>query len=598
MRSMRGVIGTVQKTEPSLAIWMLLSCLVTGAAPLLGIMIPRFLLDELMGAQDKKRLFFLVGVLAVGTFLCAAGKAVCKKKTTVLLEDCIMKMEEQMGKIPSKIPLSVSESKSSMDLYERGKYGINAFRDFFENVQKIGGAAITLASAGGIILANRWYLLLLLLAANLFAIPCIRQIKKLEVDNARRSVPEDREFQYYCMIANDFRYAKDLKVFEGIDFMLSHARENMDRILRINHVYFTKSGFWNGLAACAVELQTAVLFGILGVLLMTGGITVGMFTMLYSACRQFGQTLNGMITAGNLAITDGILLHPMLEYLNQETEEENSADTKEVHRCLEQAGKGIMEWEFDNVTFRYPTASHNSMEACSFRIHSGETVALVGKNGAGKTTAVKLLCGFYQPQSGVIRLNGVDIRSIPMKEYRSLLAPTFQDFQLLPFRLDETILCHEAEGITDHERKSLERAAGSLGLGNWVKSLPHGFSTFLSQNLTGEGVLPSGGLAQKIALARSVIHGGGMVIMDEPTAALDPRSEEEIFQSMADISRDKTCLFISHRLSSTRLADRVLVMEDGRVAEEGSHEALMRQRGIYRELYEAQAGQYRDRSAE
>ena len=149
MGSMRGVIGMVQKTEPSLAIWMILSCLVTGAAPLLGIMIPRFLLDELMGAQDRKRLFFLVGVLAVGTFLCAVGKAVCKKKTTVLLEDFIMKMEEQMGKIPSKIPLSVSESKSSMDLYERGKYGINAFQDFFENVQKIGGAAITLASAGG-----------------------------------------------------------------------------------------------------------------------------------------------------------------------------------------------------------------------------------------------------------------------------------------------------------------------------------------------------------------------------------------------------------------------------------------------------------------
>ena len=148
--------------------------------------------------------------------------------------------------------------------------------------------------------------------------------------------------------------------------------------------------------------------------------------------------------------------------------------------------------------------------------------------------------------------------------------------------------------MTGQEKIRVREEAKRLGFYDWASSLPKKFSTFLSQNLTGEGVLPSGGLAQKIALARSVCHGGAMVIMDEPTAALDPRSEEEIFGQMTKISNDKTCLFISHRLSSTRLADRILVMEDGAVIEEGSHGELMRQGGRYRELYEVQAEPYQD----
>ena len=148
--------------------------------------------------------------------------------------------------------------------------------------------------------------------------------------------------------------------------------------------------------------------------------------------------------------------------------------------------------------------------------------------------------------------------------------------------------------MTGQEKIRVNEEAKRLGFFDWAASQPKKFSTFLSQNLTGEGVLPSGGLAQKIALARSVCHGGAMVIMDEPTAALDPRSEEEIFEQMADISNDKTCLFISHRLSSTRLADRILVMENGAIAEDGNHAELMKKGGGYRELYEAQASQYWD----
>ena len=594
MRHWKRMGNWIGKKEPVLLIWIAISCLVTGITPLFGIVIPKLMLDELLGEKNEKKLIILVAALAFGTLLCMWGKAVCKKKTTTRMEHFVMIMEEEMGKKPTSLPMLVSEKKSIMDLHERGKYGLGFLEDWSENIQKIGGGLVTCISSGIIILSNQWYLLLLLLAANIIAMPCMKQLKKLEVDNANRSVPEDREFQYYCSIANDCRFAKDLKMFGGIDFMLTRAKENMDRIIKINHSYFTRSGCFQGIMASVMELETAILFGILGVLLYTGGIQVGMFTMLYSACRQFGQTWNSMVASVNRMVTDGILMEPLWEYLNLEEEEETEDSSEEVERCISQAQQGIFEWKFQNVTFCYPTAKKNSLFRCSFKIRSGETVALVGKNGAGKSTIVKLICRFYKPQEGKILLNGVDIQRIPRKKYCKMISPTFQDFKLLPFSIAENIACKSESDMTCNDKERIEEEAKHLGFYEWVNQLPNKFSTFLSQHLTKEGVLPSGGLAQKIALARSVCHGGGMVIMDEPTAALDPKSEEEIFMEMSGISKNKTCLFISHRLSSTRLADRILVLEDGEMIEEGNHETLMKKKGIYRDLYEIQASQYRD----
>lgn len=595
MKRIFQVLKIASSMEPSMWLWLGFSCLVNGFAPLVNVILPKYMLDELLGDRQVSVLLSLIAGLAIGNFIFATLKALGKKKCATIFGRLFYRMNEKLTAKSVSLGLEVSESKSNLDLLERGKFSLYSFFDLDQVLQQIGSALITLASVGVIIILEDWRLLVVLLITNLLTIPAMRKMQKLEIDNAERSVPENREFAYYCGIATDFRYSKDLKIFNGIDLMLNRAEKNMDRILKINHEYFTRNGFWNGFIAAVIEIQTVILFGILGFVLLIGKITVGTFTMLYSACRQFGQSLNSLTANSNQIITMSYLFEPLLDYLAlhaQERMQTTAAKEATITHCLDQAQKGILNWEFEDLSFHYPTDKKNIIEHCSFHIRSDETIALVGRNGAGKSTLVKLLCRFYEPQGGRILLNGVDIREIPLEDYYRVVSPTFQDFQLLPFEIRENVAGKLSKSIDETTEGDIWKAITRLGLFEWVQALPQRLATFLSQNITPEGVLPSGGQAQKIALARSNYQGGRFVIMDEPTAALDPRSEEDIFTQMLNLSRDKTCLFISHRLSSTRYADRILVMDKGRIVEDGSHHELISQQGIYCEMYRVQAAQY------
>ena len=225
-------------------------------------------------------------------------------------------------------------------------------------------------------------------------------------------------------------------------------------------------------------------------------------------------------------------------------------------------------------------------------IHPGETVALVGRNGAGKSTLVKLLCRLYKPDNGRILINGVDIWDIPLNQYYNLLSVIFQDFQLLPILLSENITSKTRCRVNASDEAAVREALEKSDMLRWTEALPHVIHTPMTRLLSEDGAVPSGGQEQKLAIARAVYHKGSFMIMDEPTSALDPRSEEQVFSQMREITQKHTAMFISHRLSSTRHADRIFVLDEGKLISEGSHETLMEQEGLYRRLYLAQAEQY------
>lgn len=254
---------------------------------------------------------------------------------------------------------------------------------------------------------------------------------------------------------------------------------------------------------------------------------------------------------------------------------------------IEKRDDGQYEFAFHDVSFSYPGTNIPVLEHVTLSFAVGEKTALVGRNGAGKTTLIKLLCRLYEPTSGYITLNGIDIRKYSYKEYTQAFSVVFQDFHLFSLPLDENI----AAG-TEIDEAALQSSLAKVGLTGRVQQLPQGVRTRLYNNNNGSGVDLSGGEAQRTAIARALYKDAPFVILDEPTAALDPIAEAEIYEQFSQMTAGKTAVYISHRMSSCKFCDRIIVLDHGRIAEDGTHDTLLANHGIYANLYETQAQYY------
>ena len=585
LKSLPQFLKEISKEHKYVLPLIFLSAIFQGLAPLINIILPKYILDELLELKRVNILLLYIGGLALGNFIFQFGIAICKNSLNSSMHMLSYDSIKKLGMKATKIGLQDIEKKSNLDLLERGRQGTYDIMAFTETISNIVSSLITMAMVIGILIQNDWRLIILILVCNMITIPCFSIIKELDIDNAKRGIPENRAFRYLVSVSTDFRFAKDLRIYRGDQFFIKKAEDTMDRILNINHEYFTKNGFWNGVAQSIVQIQLTITFIILGISLLTARITVGTFTMLYGASNQLGRSFNSLIQGYTDLITLSYNLDPYYEFLNID----------EMGKEEEFTGTKIMKpvaLTFENITFRYPTAEEDILKNVSFNIYPGETLAIVGKNGAGKTTIIKLLCRLYQPQKGRILINGMDIESLSMEEYKKQLSIVFQDFKLLPIKLDENILGKEEEFITDEDIQFVWEKLEETGIKSWVENQPKGIKSYLTKIHDDKGLLPSGGQEQKIAISRALARDGSLVILDEPTAALDPKSEEEVFENLIQLTKGKTSIFISHRLSSTRIADRIIVLDKGEILEEGTHRELIEQQGLYADMFYIQAKQY------
>lgn len=324
-------------------------------------------------------------------------------------------------------------------------------------------------------------------------------------------------------------------------------------------------------------------YGFLGIQALRGEISVAEFVMCVTAVETLSHgCLLPIINLSQQFVVKSNFMRAFIEFMDLE-------DQNWMGRC----GIGAQDLEeirFDHVSFQYPGSEQFIIKDISFRIRRGEHISLVGVNGAGKSTLVKLICRLYEPTEGVIYVNGRDIREYDYEEYITLLAVVFQDFKLWGYSLDQNICV--AEHLPDGYRQKREALYRASGLIDWVSTLSQGGETILSKEFDEEGTEPSGGLAQKIAIARALYRGAPFLILDEPTAALDPVSEYEIYKRFHEMIKNKTAIYISHRLSSCKFCDRILVIQDRKVREEGTHEELMAKKGIYEKMFSAQAKWY------
>lgn len=313
-----------------------------------------------------------------------------------------------------------------------------------------------------------------------------------------------------------------------------------------------------------------------------GSISTGSVVRYAGAVWQFIQAATDLSASWNRLHNDRMQMDEYLEYLDLKNE------MKRGTIPVEKRKDGRFLVEFRNVSFRYPESERYALRNLNVRLNIGECMALVGRNGSGKTTFVKLLCRLYDPTEGTILLNGVDISKYNVQEYRRLFSVVFQDFQIFSFSLGENI----AGSTCVDEEKAMD-AIRRIGLEGLYRKMPKGLHTMLNRDFSDSGMEISGGEAQKIAMARAIYKDAPFVILDEPTAALDPIAENEIYTGFHEIIGNKTALFISHRLSACRFAKEILVFEDGNVVQQGSHDTLVEKEGLYRKMWQAQAQYYR-----
>ncbi len=414
--------------------------------------------------------------------------------------------------------------------------------------------------------------------------------------NPRDLCPEELYRKYYsfswywvrrCM-SGEYHFIKDIHLYGGHDMMKKYTADNARESENVMHWTSVleklsgRSGFLNGSVGSLLSLA--------GYLVSAAYALMGAFSVgnVIKFAESITKIAGGAQSMGQL-------------YRELSLTARREASTLEMLRISDEMYKGRLpvekrldnqyEIEFRNVSFRYPGAKNDALKNLSLKLRIGERMAIVGMNGSGKTTMIKLLCRLYDPQEGEILLNGVDIRKFRQEEYIRLFSVVFQDFKLLSLPLGQNVA-----SSTKMDRELAVKALGQAGLGERLEKLPEGLDTFLYQDIADDGVEISGGEAQKIAIARALYKDSPFVLLDEPTASLDPLSEYEIYSRFDSMVKDKTAVYISHRLSSCRFCDDIAVFHEGRLVQRGSHEELLLdEQGKYYELWRAQAQYYTEK---
>ena len=558
--------------------------IVTALVPLTGVVMPKYIIDELTGLQRVEYLAVYVGALVlinlVGSILLAylEGAMFTSKSEVFSSFECMMAeklMTCDFESLEDPGFLDIKE-KAHRILYAEGQ-GFGAVLDHAFN---IAGKVFIFAGLVGVLSTLNIWMVLVFVALVLLNSAVESRVQKRYVSWDIEKAPIERRSAYLLNVIENFEYGKEERIYGLKDFLISRVAKHLgesDAFYKRQTRELNKSQYFTAVTSF---FRDAISYIYLISKVIAGSIQIGSFTMYVGAVSQFSTAMNDMMSSIVNIRRFGLYYDELNKYINMPQtmrEGEKTVDSETGEYTI----------KFENVSFRYPGSEIYALKNVNITITPSEKLSIVGENGAGKTTFVKLLLRLYDPTEGRILLNGTDIREFDYDEYQNLMAAVFQDFRLFSFTLKENV-CFDKECSDEVVIDCLRRS----GFGNKLDQLPKGIYTNVYKNFEEDGFEPSGGEGQKIALARALFKDTPVVILDEPTAALDPRAEYEMYQNFNKMSEGKTTIFISHRLSSSRFCDKIAVFAGGEIKEYGSHDELYSKDGMYHELFDMQAKFY------
>lgn len=571
------------KAHKSYFIASSLRVVIGAIQPFIAIMMMPLMVDELMGARQIEILLGYAAVIVLGEAVLTMIHSWLDIQTEKDSEKFDNLIKEKMSRKVMELDYYLTEDKKALDQIELAKNGIEWYSGGVNGIAfpifEIIRAVITMI--GVIVLIAIHAPFLLVLTGALLAINAWIQNKanKVEIESYSRLSKLNRVFSYLGWELTDFRYGKDIRLYDAADMMvekwdaynkecLANWKWQADQTMKYRFM---------SMATNIVKDMGNYLY--LGILAILGKISIGICIQMMSAGATFQNAMQTIVFNIQDIIKRANYAYEFIKFLNYPTTEDKAGISVEDKPHV---------IEFKDVSFTYPNTDVKVLNGVNLTLTQGEHLSVVGLNGAGKTTFVKLLCRLYEPTEGEILLDGVNIKEYDYKEYMKLFAPVFQDFKLFSFSVKENILLNETE-----QEENLPKLLQKVGLEEKINSWEKGADTILFKAFDEKGIEPSGGEQQKMAIARALQKDAPVVILDEPTAALDPIAEYDIYRQFDTLVGGKTAIYISHRLSSCKFCDRIAVFAEGCIKEYGTHDELViLDGGVYAKMFAAQAQYY------
>jgi ATP-binding cassette, subfamily B, bacterial len=588
LKNVPPVLHLVWDSGPQVVFWNITIRIIVAFLPVAIGIIGRFIIDGVnqlrMHQPLPQNFWWLVGAeLAVAVLMGVLSRTV-DYFDNLLADRYTHHVSVEVMRQAAALDVTVYEDPVFYDRLERARVQATDRLAMIQQMGRLIQQSVTAIAFSAVLIRYSPFLLFLLVAGILPAFLGESHFAFLTYAKNFRQTPLKRQMDYLRQVGGSKEASKELKLFNLSNYLTDRFRELSKEIYEENVALNRRRLFWGGLLAIVGQLGYYAAYALSIYRTIQGRYTIGDLTLITTAIMQAMSNIQQVFSTASGVADQALFLTDLLAFFEMKPKVQSKTNGMRVPRPVQRG------FEFRNVSFSYPGTTRRVLSDFNFTLAPGQRVALIGENGQGKTTVVKLITRLYDPTEGQILLDGVDLREYDLVDLHSEIGVIFQDFMRYEMTARENITVGRIE--VPHTAEEVEFAAEKSLASTVVAKLKGGYDQMLGRRFEG-GVDLSGGEWQKLALARAYLRDAQLLILDEPTASLDARSELEVFERFAELTYGKMALLISHRFSTVRMADRIVVLEGGQLVEEGSHAQLMALGGRYAEMFEMQAASYR-----
>lgn len=583
------LISVYKQNKMYVSITALIS-LLNSIFPLVNIVLPKLVIDAVTEGSDIKLVIFWVIILAFANIAFGAVNTyISNNYLSIQGSIASMQLLTNISRKAAELDINQIEQQSTAIKIELAKNVV--YRGIHEDLiagvfSTIGSMVMLFTTAGMLFSLNPLFILIIIV----ISIVNIYINFRIELDNISLQTENQKsmtKMNYFTDVLEGRNFIKEIRLY-GLQHWFQYKCDETIRAISQNSKNMNKRWYpLRLLQNFGINFMNYGLYLWLALLTFSRKITIGSFTMLFSAVTSFSSNFNNVVSFLSRMAINSEYLSAYNEFMSMESNIDRNTENESsvlIKNDLTQK----FNLKFNNVAFRYNEAQELILKNINIEFQKGKIYAIIGKNGAGKTTLINLMCRLYDVESGNITLNGIDIRKIPITQYRNYFSAIFQNFENLAFSIRDNIVLDQ-----NGNDEILQDICEKLSILDFIENTKYGFDTNLYKYLDDNGVILSGGQNQRIAIARALYRNAPVLILDEPSSALDPVSEDALIQLIHKNTEDKVVVYVSHRLSSAKFADSVIFIDGNTIADCGKHEVLYERNGSYREFYDAQAKYYR-----